>query len=156
MKLCWWFGMPEMPAQGKEYPELGYKQLRDRPRAHEGWSRATTRAPAPATVRAVKISRVPLSRARTAIAADPTADGGAPAWDTPAANVNLKAQLPEDEGRKPGAAESLVVGSPGTGEADPRSDAEHMMAPEAALEHDKEQAAPVPDGHGSTTEARDK
>ncbi|KAJ9513060.1 hypothetical protein QJQ45_029457 [Haematococcus lacustris] len=119
-------------------------------------SRATTRAPAPATVRAVKISRAPVSRARTAIAADPTADGGAPARDTPAANVNLKAQLPEDEGRKPGAAESLVVGSPGTGEADPRSDAEHMMAPEAALEHDKEQAAPVPDGHGSTTEARDK
>ncbi|KAJ9515939.1 hypothetical protein QJQ45_016887, partial [Haematococcus lacustris] len=31
LELCWWPGRPELPAEGKEYPELGYKRLQDRP-----------------------------------------------------------------------------------------------------------------------------
>ncbi|KAJ9515684.1 hypothetical protein QJQ45_002674 [Haematococcus lacustris] len=27
LQLCWWLGLPELPAEGKEYPELGCKRL---------------------------------------------------------------------------------------------------------------------------------
>ncbi|KAJ9509246.1 hypothetical protein QJQ45_001700 [Haematococcus lacustris] len=31
LELCWWLDVLELPAKGKEYLELGYKRLRDRP-----------------------------------------------------------------------------------------------------------------------------
>ncbi|KAJ9527913.1 hypothetical protein QJQ45_005641 [Haematococcus lacustris] len=32
LELCWWSDLPELPAKGKEYPELGCKRLQDRER----------------------------------------------------------------------------------------------------------------------------
>ncbi|KAJ9532248.1 hypothetical protein QJQ45_003971 [Haematococcus lacustris] len=29
LELCWWPDLPELPAKGKGYPELGFKRLRD-------------------------------------------------------------------------------------------------------------------------------
>ncbi|KAJ9509631.1 hypothetical protein QJQ45_011373 [Haematococcus lacustris] len=31
LELCWWPEQGKLPAKGKEYPELGYKRLRDKP-----------------------------------------------------------------------------------------------------------------------------
>ncbi|KAJ9517205.1 hypothetical protein QJQ45_009036 [Haematococcus lacustris] len=31
LELCWWPDQVKLPAKGKEYPELGYKRLRDKP-----------------------------------------------------------------------------------------------------------------------------
>ncbi|KAJ9517930.1 hypothetical protein QJQ45_004251 [Haematococcus lacustris] len=31
LELCWWPDQKALPAKGKEYPELGYKRVRDRP-----------------------------------------------------------------------------------------------------------------------------
>ncbi|GFH31131.1 uncharacterized protein HaLaN_30110, partial [Haematococcus lacustris] len=31
LELCWWPEQLKLPAKGKEYPELGYKRLRDKP-----------------------------------------------------------------------------------------------------------------------------
>ncbi|KAJ9528872.1 hypothetical protein QJQ45_000087 [Haematococcus lacustris] len=31
LQLCWWPDQAALPAKGKEYPELGYKRLRDKP-----------------------------------------------------------------------------------------------------------------------------
>ncbi|GFH17150.1 hypothetical protein HaLaN_13715 [Haematococcus lacustris] len=31
LELCWWPEQGKLPAKGKEYPGLGYKQLRDKP-----------------------------------------------------------------------------------------------------------------------------
>ncbi|KAJ9527817.1 hypothetical protein QJQ45_000379 [Haematococcus lacustris] len=31
LQLCWWPEQGKLPSKGKEYPELGYKRLRDRP-----------------------------------------------------------------------------------------------------------------------------
>ncbi|KAJ9525623.1 hypothetical protein QJQ45_003342 [Haematococcus lacustris] len=31
LELCWWPEQGKLPAEGKEYPRLGYKRLRDKP-----------------------------------------------------------------------------------------------------------------------------
>ncbi|KAJ9505864.1 hypothetical protein QJQ45_011774 [Haematococcus lacustris] len=31
LELCWWPDLLQLPAKGKEYPELGYKRVRDKP-----------------------------------------------------------------------------------------------------------------------------
>ncbi|KAJ9520577.1 hypothetical protein QJQ45_007437 [Haematococcus lacustris] len=31
LELCWWQDQAALPAKGKEYPELGYKRVRDKP-----------------------------------------------------------------------------------------------------------------------------